>query len=301
MAVERLEQLIEMAKANPKKHLIAAYGQDIYTIRAIREAIDMGFLEATLVGDENVIKEICEKNKIDSGKFNIVHEPDEMKSGRLSVALINEGKGDILMKGLISTDKYLKCILNKEEGLMIPKATLTHIALVQVPTYPKLMIISDAAFIPAPDINQKIAITKYLVDTAHQLGIEYPKVAVISFTEKSNPKVPSCVDAAIIAKMGDRGQIKKAYIDGPLALDVAIDPVSVKVKGLKSKVAGDADCLVFPNLETGNVFYKAMTKLAKGEIAAYVAGTKVPSILPSRGDSEKSKLYSIAVACLMAK
>lgn len=301
MAVKKLSELIDFAKAKEKKRIVVAYGQDKTTILAVKEAVDLGFAKTTLVGDQDVIKEVCKENNIDPSLFRIVNEPDEYKSGRKAVSLINEGEGDVLMKGLISTDKYLRCILNKVDGLMIPKATLTHITLAEIPAYNKLLIFSDAAFIPAPDIQQKIAITKYVIDTAHKIGVKMPKVALISFTEKSNPKVQSAIDAAVIAKMGDRGQIKNALIDGPLAVDVAIDPGSVKTKGIKSNVEGYADCLVFPNLETGNAFFKTLTKFAKAEVATYVVGTKVPTILPSRGDSEKSKLYSIAFACLMAQ
>ena len=172
--------------------------------------------------------------------------------------------------------------------------------MVEAPTYPRLMIASDCAFIPEPDMNQKIAIANYLISTARTLEIERPKVAVIAFTEKANPKVQSCIDAAVLSKMAQRGQIKNADIDGPLALDVAIDMDSVKIKGIKSEVAGQADCLLFPNLEAGNVYYKSMTKLANAHAAAMVVGARVPAILPSRGDSDKSKLYSIALAALNA-
>lgn len=300
MPVQKLAELIDLAKSKAKKRIVVAYGQDASTILAVKQAIDLGFAEITLVGDESVIQKICAENNIDIQIFRIVHEPEELKAGKTAVKLINDGEGDVLMKGLISTDKYLRCILDKVDGLMIPKATLTHISITEIPSYHKLLVFSDAAFIPAPDIQQKVAITNYVIDTARGIGVEKPKVALISFTEKSNPKVQSCIDAAIIAKMADRGQIKNALVDGPLAVDVAIDPESVKIKKISSCVEGDADCLVFPNLEAGNTFFKTITKLANGEIAAYVVGTRVPTILPSRGDSEKSKLYSIAIACLMA-
>ena len=301
MPVTKLKELIDLARSRSKKRIVVAYGQDVNTLLAVKEAYDLNFAEITLVGDKETIEKVSQENNIDSSCFTIVHEPDEKKSGQKAVQLINEGKGDVLMKGLISTDKYLKCILDKVDGLMIPKVTLTHISITELPSYHKLIVFADAAFIPAPDIQQKIALTNYVIDTARKIGVEKPKVALISFTEKSNPKIQSCVDAAIISKMGERGQIKHACIDGPLALDVAVDPQSVKIKGLKSCVEGDADCLVFPNLESANTFFKTITKLANGEIATYIVGTRVPAILPSRGDSEKSKLYSIAFACLMAE
>jgi phosphate butyryltransferase len=184
---------------------------------------------------------------------------------------------------------------------MPPKATLTHITVVQVPTYPKLLIVGDVAIIPAPDLNQKIAITQYLIQTAHSLGIDNPKVALLAATEQMSAGMPACVDAAIISKMADRGQIKGATVDGPLALDVAIDKESAQIKKVSGGVAGDADCILFPNIESGNVFFKTCTKLAGGELGAMVVGAKVPCVLTSRGDSVQSKMFSIALAANAAK
>ncbi|NQV19274.1 MAG: hypothetical protein HQ534_12125 [Armatimonadetes bacterium] len=300
MAIKKLDDLIELAKKRAKKRVVIAYAHDDNSILSAQEAYKLGLADATLIGDEKIIKQACKKNKIDYKKFKIIHEPDELKSGMKAVELIRKKKADILMKGLISSDNYIKCIIDKKNGLMRPNAVLAHVAIFEIPTYHKLLIISDAAFIPLPTIQQKIAITNYLVYTAHNLGIKIPKVAILSFTEKSNPLIDSSADAAIIAKMGDRGQIKDAYIDGPLALDVAIDPDSVMVKGIISNVAGDADCLVFPQLEASNIFYKTLTKLMHAEAASYIAGTIAPAMLSSRGDSEKTKLYSIAVGCLIA-
>ena len=206
------------------------------------------------------------------------------------------------MKGLCSTDKYMRAILNKEKGLMPGgKPVLSHVTVFEVPTYHKLLITSDVAVIPAPDFKQKTAITQYVINTAKTLGIETPKVAMIAPTEQMSVGIPSCVDAALIAAMGNRGQIKGAIIDGPLALDVAIDKESAQIKKLKGEVAGDADCLVWPNIESGNVFYKSCTKFAKAELAAMVVGAKVPCVLSSRGDSTKTKMYSIALAALSCK
>jgi phosphate butyryltransferase len=301
MAVTKLEQMFDLLKTKTKKRLVAAYANDAHTIDAVSRAMDIGLVEATLVGDTETIKKVCIQEKIDVNKFQIVHEPDEYKATALAVKLINEGKGNILMKGLVSTDKYMRAILNKETGLMPPKAVLSHVTIIETPNYPKLLFCGDVAIIPAPDLNQKIAITNYLIQAAHALDIPNPKVAIIAATEQMSPGMQACVDAAIISKMGDRGQITGAVIDGPLAVDVAIDPESVQIKKLKSLVAGDADCMVFPSIEAGNVFYKTNTKLCKGELAAIVAGAKVPAILSSRGDSVNTKLYSIALAALMAK
>lgn len=301
MAIEKLDQLFDVLRSKQKKRLVAAYAVDEHTIEAVSMAIDMGIVEATLVGDEETIKKVCAAHNIDPSKFRIVQEADEMKAATKAVELINNGEGDVLMKGLVSTDKYMRAILNKEKGLLPPKAVLSHVTVVQVPTYHKLLVVGDVAIIPAPDLNQKIAITNYLIKTAHSLGLEKPKVALLAATEQVSAGMQACVDATIISKMGDRGQIKGAFIDGPLALDVAIDRESAQIKKLTGEVAGDADCIMFPNIESGNVFFKACTKLAGGELGAMVMGAKVPCVLTSRGDSVKSKMYSIALAANAAK
>lgn len=301
MAITKLDQMFDLLKSRDKKRLIAAYANDSHTIDAVSRAIDKGLVEATLVGDTETIKKVCKEDGIDVNKFQIVQEANEMKAAALAVKLINEGKGNLLMKGLVSTDKYMRAILNKETGLMDPKSVLTHVTVIETPNYPKLLIVGDVAVLPAPDLNQKIIITNCLIQAAHSLDIPKPKVAIIAATEQMSPGMQACVDAAIISKMADRGQIAGALVDGPLALDVAIDMESVEIKKLKSPVAGDADCLLFPNIEAANVFYKTNTKLCKGELGAYVAGARVPAILSSRGDSVNTKLYSIALAALIAK
>ncbi|OIP03126.1 MAG: phosphate butyryltransferase [Bacteroidetes bacterium CG2_30_32_10] len=302
MPITKLEQMFEALKSKPKKRLVAAYANDAHTIGAVSNAVDMGIVDATLVGDETTIRNVCKQDNIDVNKFKIVQEADENKASAKAVALINAGEGAILMKGLVSTDKYMRAILNKENGLMeSPNAILSHVTVIETPKYHKLLVVSDVAIIPLPDLKQKIAITNYLIKTAHALDIANPKVALLAATEQMSLGMVACTDAAIISKMGDRGQIKGGIIDGPLALDVIVDKESCEIKKLKSPVAGDADCILFPNIESGNVFFKTNTKLCGGELAAVVFGAKVPCVLTSRGDSEKTKLYSIALAATLAK
>jgi phosphate butyryltransferase len=226
--------------------------------------------------------------------------PAEQEAASKAVAMVRSGEGDVLMKGALSTDKYMKAILNKERGLMEPGAVLSHVTVIENPRYHKLLVVGDVAVIPAPELKEKIAILGYLAATARALGTDAPKVAVLAASEQVLPKMQACVDAALLAKMAERGQIRGAVVDGPLALDVAIDRESADTKGLGGPVCGDADCLLFPNIETGNVFYKCMTKLAGCELGAVVAGAKAPCILSSRGDSVRTKLYSIALAALTA-
>lgn len=301
--ITKLDDLLELVKTKEKKRLVAAYANDSHTIGAVSAAIDKGIVDATLVGDIDTIKKVCAEEGIDPNKFELVQEADETKAGVKAVSLIREGKGNILMKGLLSTDKYMRAILNKEAGLMPGKKNdmLTHMAVFEVPAYHKLLVCSDVAVMPAPDLKQKQTILTYLINTAKSLEIAKPKVAVLAATEQVSTGMQACVDAAIISKMGERGQIKGAIVDGPLALDVAINAESAKTKKVGGEVAGDADCLLFPNIESGNVFYKACTKFAGAELACMVVGAKVPCILTSRGDSAKTKLYSIALAALNAK
>ncbi|MBS3740999.1 MAG: hypothetical protein KGY74_02635 [Candidatus Cloacimonetes bacterium] len=301
MPIKKLENLIELAQKNKKKRVVVAYGQDETTILSTKRAIELGFANIILIGDKKVIRKVCSDHDIDPDIYTIIHEPDELKSGKKAMELLNQKKGDVLMKGLISTDKLIKCILNKEYGIMIPDATLAHVSIAEIPNYHKLLIFTDPAFIPRPNIHQKIAMTRYVIATALKIGVKRPKVSIISFSEKTNPKIPTAVDAAFISKMADRDQIKHADIDGPLSMDLSIDPKSLKYKGVKSCVKGNADCLVFPFLEVANVFYKSLTYFAQADMANYIVGTKVPTTISSRSDTVKNKLYSLAFSCLMAE
>ncbi len=301
MSIKTLQQMVEVVKTKPRKRLIAAYANDSHTIEAVSNAIDLGIVEGILVGDKATILQVCNNEKIDPLKFKIVQEADEQKAAHKAVEMIMKGDGDILMKGLVSTDKYMRAILNKDAGMLPPKAVLSHVTVIESAGYHKLLVVGDVAIIPQPDLNQKVAITNFLIHVAKSLGIEQPKVAVIAATEQMLPGMQACVDAGIISKMADRGQIKGGFVDGPLALDVALDKESTLIKKIGGNVAGDADCLLFPNIESGNVFYKAHTKLSKGELGAVVMGAKCPAVLSSRGDSALTKTYSIALAALIAK
>ena len=282
--------------------MVAAWGVDSHTIAAASKAIDLGLADVILVGDENLITKACAEEGVDMQKFTIVHNPNELQAVAQAVQMIREGQGDFLMKGLCSTDKFLRAILNKETGLLPPKGTLTHCTTLEIPSYHKLLFVGDVAVIPAPDIKQKQIIMECLVKTAKAVGVETPKVALIAATEQVLASQPATIDAALLAKMADRGQIKGCIADGPLALDVAIDQESVEIKGLVSPVAGDADCLLFPNIESGNVFYKANSKLVSGvRQAGILVGAKVPCVLSSRADSIDTKLNSIAIAAMSVK
>lgn len=300
--IQHLSEIVEEARKKGKKRLAVAYGQDSHTLAAVFEAYKEGLVEPTIYGEKKVIEQICREENLDITAFNIVDEASDVKCVQLAVASVVAGNADVLMKGLVSTDKYMRGILNKEAGLFPPKGVLSHVSISEMPNYPKLLIMSDVAVIPLPDFKQKIKIIGYLAQTARLLGVEKPKIACIAPSEQLLPSVISSTEGALLAKMGDRGQLGNVIVDGPLSLDVALYKAVAdhkKVKG--SAVAGDPDCLLFPNLESANVFFKCTTHLCGGELAAMVMGTKVPCVLTSRGDSSKTKLYSIALACLAAK
>jgi len=281
------------------KRMVVAWGVDEHSIEAASLAVGLGFVKATLVGDETMVREACSKLGIDAAMFEIVDEPSELAAVSKAVQLVREGKGDFLMKGLCSTDKFLRAILNKETGLMPPKGLLCHVGVMETPFYHKLLFMGDMAVIPLPDLGQKVKIAGHVVSVAHSFGIETPKVAFLAASEQVLDSMPATVEAAALAKMVDHGQIKGCVADGPMALDGAIDKESAQIKKMAGPVAGDADCLVFPNLESSNVFWKTNSKLTSGvKLAGMLVGTTVPCVLASRADSTETKLNSVAEAVM---
>ncbi len=292
----------ELKEKGVCKKMVVAWGIDEHTIEASSKAVDLGFVKVTLVGDEEKINEVCAARQIDVNKFEIVNEPVELKAVSKAVELVRNHEGDVLMKGLCSTDKFLRAILNKECGLLPPKALLSHVGIIENPNYHKLIFLTDMAVLPQPDLKQKTKLAGYVVKVAQSFGIDTPKLAFIAASEQVLASMPNCMEAAVLAKMADRGQMGKCIADGPLALDVAIDEESVRIKKLKSPVAGDADCLVFPNIESANVFWKTNSKLATGvRQAGMLVGTTAPCVLASRADSVDTKLNSIAEAVMFVK
>ncbi|MCH5220414.1 MAG: phosphate butyryltransferase [Muribaculaceae bacterium] len=300
--ITHLSQILEEARKRGPRRMAVAYGQDAHTIQAVYEAYKEGLVQPTLYGEKKVILEVCAQEGIDPTAFNIVDEKSDIECVKLAVSAVSSGLCEVLMKGLVSTDKYMRGILNKEAGLFPQGGVLSHVSVVELPDYPRLIIFSDAAVIPAPDFKQKTKILGYLKNTANILGNECPRIACIAPSEQLLPSVVSSTDGAILAKMGGRGQLGNVIVDGPLSLDVSMYPevaIEKKVKG--SDVAGQADCLLFPNIESANVFFKSATHFGGAQLAAMVVGTKVPCVLTSRGDTTLTKLYSIGLACLAVK
>jgi phosphotransacetylase len=300
MDIKNFNDLLEQVKKRPPKRLVTVNGVDVNTLEALNKAVEMGLVTPILTGHRNKIAEICDHLNIDIRNYKVIHTLSECEAAEKAAELIHDGNADLIMKGLVSTDKFMKVLLKKKYGLVPSKGVLSHVALMVNPNYHKLLIFSDAGVIPYPDLSQKIFMTRYLIQAAHSLGIKKPRVAVIASTEQIIISLQSCVDGATIAKMSEHNQIEGGEVDGPMGLDVAINLESARIKGFISPVAGNADCLLFPNIDAANVFYKSNSKLCKAQMAGVIAGAKVPAVVSSRGDSEITKFNSIAMASLIS-
>jgi phosphotransacetylase len=300
MKLERLADLFVYIKSLRERTLVAINAVDLHSLEAISEAITLGIVSGVVTGNRDEIIKQCKAHQIDHQMFQIIHAETEEEAARLAVDQVKQIPGSILMKGLISSDKFMRAILNKEAGLLPPGNVLSHVSVIDNPNYHKLLIVSDVAIIPYPTIPQKIAMVHYLKKMAMDLGISRPKIALITPTEQVLPSLVSCTDAVEVMKAAEDGRFEPAIVFGPMALDVAIDLESAQIKHISSEVAGDADCLLFPNIDAGNVFYKTNTKLCGADQAAVVMGANVPVVLSSRGDSIQTKLNSIALAALLS-
>lgn len=288
-----LYKLVEKQEHTKKLALAAAH--DHHALDAVYNASQKGIINAILVGDAQKIGAIASEHNYNLSSFEIVNEPDPRKAVEKAVRKVHDGEADILMKGHVGTADLLRGVLNKEWGLR-KGALLSHFSLFEVKAYHKLIGLTDVAMNIAPDLEAKTGILKNAVEYMNSIGFECPKVAVLGAVEVVNNNMPATIDAAILSKMGQRGQIKNCIIDGPLAFDNAISKESAQHKGIKSEVAGDADLLLFPNIEAGNVIYKSLSYFANAQLAAVILGATAPIVLTSRSDSEAAKLNSIVLA-----
>lgn len=298
-----MKSFIEITKKIKKDlplSIAVAAAADQEVLEAVKEAVEMNLSTFYLIGDEKKIRQIAEKINFSLSSVKIFNEPDPKKASRIAVRSVSSGDSHILMKGLVPTATILKAVLDKEIGLRMGRI-LSHIALFEVEGYDRLMFLTDGAMNISPTIDQKIHIVQNVVDLAHSIGVEQPRIASIAAIENVNPNMQATLDAAILSKMADRGQIKGAIIDGPLALDNAISIKAAELKGIKSKVAGLADVLLVPNIEVGNVLYKSLVYFAKAKVGAVIGGARVPIVLTSRADSHQTKLNSIILAILSAQ
>jgi phosphate butyryltransferase len=298
--IRSLDEMVEKVLSLHKKHRIAvAWAQDINTISAIHKAVNFGFADAVMIGQSSEIKNICRKAGIDHGLFSIIDSENEVKASEETVRLTRSGEADIAMKGLVGTDKFLKTVMDKNKGLMLPDSVLSYVCALELPAYHKLLFLTDPAVIPLPSLEQKIIMAKYSIEMASRFGIYKPKIALISASEKPSRHFQSSGDYEVMCRMANEGQISNCVMDGPLDIFLACDKKSVEIKGIDTPVNGDADILLFPSLEASNPFYKGLMLFAQGELAGLIRGTKKPVVLMSRSESEKSKFYCMALACLM--
>lgn len=298
--ITSFDEMVQRVKDRPCKTIAVTGAESKQVLSAVSYAHQQGLADAVLVGDREKIIRISEEYQIDISAFDIVNTTSETQSVVRSLQLVREKLADTLMKGTCSTATLLRGVLEKEHGLRHGKL-LSHVAVFELSTYHKLLFMSDGGMNIYPDLNGKIGMIENAVQVAKYFKIRKPKVAMITALEKVNHQAMPCtVDAAVIAKMYDRGQITDCIVDGPLALDNAINKQACEIKGIKSPVGGDADILIFPVIEVGNVFYKAMTCLTDCRTAGIVMGAKVPVIVSSRSDSEDSRFFSIALAMLIS-
>lgn len=294
------DRLVARVQGEKRKTIAVAMAQEAHVLEALERARQNKLAEGVLVGEMDAIRRAAEEAGVDLSHFEIVPQRGESEAVHRAIEVVRAGEADLLMKGKCGTDVFLRGILDREKGLRGP-GLLSHVAIFEVNTYPKPLFMSDAAMNVNPDLAQKVEITRNAIRAAQRLGVPVPKVALIAAAERVDPEhMPCTVHAAAIAKMADRGQLGDALVDGPMAVDLALDPEAVRVKGLKSQVAGDADILIMPNIEAGNVFYKTMTILARAKTAGVLVGARVPVVLPSRADSDETKFLSIAAAVAMS-
>ena len=264
-------------------------------------AYDNGIINgAFLVGDKKEIESIAKENSIDISPFEIVDEPDKALACKKAILLVREGKAGLPMKGFVDTAIVLKALLDKEEGLRTG-GLISHVGVLEVAGFDRMFILSDSAMSIAPNLEQKVDIIKNSVTVAHAMDIENPKVAILCAVEKENPKMPATIDAAALTKMNEDGEITGCMVKGPLALDNAVSSEAAKHKGIDHPVAGNADILIAPDLEAGNMINKSMEYFAKAEKSGVIMGAKAPLVLTSRASSDKSKMHSIALGVLVVQ
>ena len=298
MIYRHLSEILEIARKRKSRKLVVAAAGELHVLQAVLDARDENIIEPILVGDSDMILDLAQKEDMNLDNIPLVHENDPEKASWLSVELIRKGEAEILMKGLVSTAPLLKNVLDKKTGLR-KSDLLSHAALFEVPGHPKLITVTDAAMNVRPGTKEKLRIIENAIEIYHRLGIREPKVAVLGPVETVNPKIRSTVEAGELKNLYRNGSIPGCILDGPLAMDNAISQEAAAQKGIKGPVAGDADILLTPDLNAGNILYKTLIFMAKGISASIVMGAQVPIVLTSRADSKQSKLMSIALAAAL--
>ena len=297
---EKYQRLLDFCRSLPPTPTAVAHPCDQSSLEGAADAARLGLIAPILVGPRARIEAVAKQFAIDISGLPIVDAPFSHASAEKAVELVREGKAEALMKGSLHTDELMGAVVKRDTGLRTARR-VSHCFVMDVPTYPEPLIITDAAVNIAPTLEDKVDIVQNAIELAHALGATEVRVAILSAMETVNPKVPSTIEAAALCKMADRGQITGGVLDGPLALDNAISLESVKIKQINSPVAGRANVLVVPDLEAGNMLAKSLSFLANADAAGIVLGTRVPIILTSRADSVMTRLASCAVAVLVAR
>lgn len=298
--VKSFDEVLKKVKSLKIKTVAVAVAQDEPVLHAIMEAKKQGIANAILVGNEKEIKKIADEIGMNLADYEVINEENGPKAALKAVELVSSGKADMVMKGLVDTANFLRAVLNKEVGLRSGRL-MSHVAIFEIEGIDRLIFLTDPAFNMYPDLKAKIDILNNAVKTAHAIGIECPKVAPICAVEVVNPDMPTTLDAAMLSKMSDRGQIKGCIVDGPLALDNALSEEAAKHKKVSGPVAGHADIMLLPNIEAANVMYKTLTYTSKSKNGGLLVGTTAPVIVTSRADSFETKINSIALAALVAE
>lgn len=298
-AHEKYRRLIAAAQKYPAMGTAVAHPCDVVSLESASEAARIGLLKPILVGPVARLRDVAQRASIDIGAFELVDSLHSHDSAAKAVELVRAGKAEALMKGSLHTDELMAAVVARDSGIRTARR-ISHCFVMDVPTHNQALIISDAAVNIAPTLEVKVDIVQNAIDLAKALGIDVPRVAILSAMETVNPKVPSTIEAAALCKMADRGQIKGGLLDGPLALDNAISAEAAAIKQIVSPVAGRANILIVPDLEAGNMLAKSLSFLASADAAGIVLGARVPIILTSRADSLSTRLASCAVASLVA-
>ena len=297
---EKYERLIARCKTLTPTPAAVAHPCDENSLRGAVEAAELGIMQPILVGPRSKIEALAAQFQLDISKFELVDAPHSVAAAETAVQLAREGRAELLMKGSLHTDELMAAVVRSGTGLRTARR-ISHCFIMDVPSLDRVIFVTDAAINIFPSMEDKMHIIQNAIDLAHSLGIEQPKVAILSAMETINPKIPSTIEAGALCKMADRGQITGGILDGPLALDNAIDLDAAKIKKIESPVAGKADILVVPDLEAGNMLAKSLSFMADADAAGIVLGARVPIILTSRADSVLTRLASCAVAALIAQ
>lgn len=300
MTIRNFAQLLDAALLSAPKRVAIVGGGQRQTLHAARLARGMGLADCVLIDSPARLESIADEEGVDLTGMEIIDEDDMVQAAYRAVEMVHAEEADLVMNGRALPVELMKAALDREKGLRIGKV-ITDVSIFEIPDVDRLIFISDVAIVVSPNLAQKVAIVQNAIDTAIELGVEQPKVAILAATEMVNPEMPANMDAANLSKMSERGQIRGGLVDGPLALDNAISLKAAQMKGIESRVAGYADILITPDVESGNILAKALSYFAKGHMAGVVVGAKCPIVMPSRSDPPQQKLLSLALGIYLSK